>query len=328
MTTTKRKLTFLKIIRNIFVFFVVVCLIWAVFHHTKTAFEQKKYKPIGQLVEVDGKNMHVYSKGDGENTVVLLSGLGTTAPALDFEPLVNELAKQNKVVVIENFGYGWSDITNRERTVENIVGEIRDALKKANIEGPYILMPHSISGIYSMYYANQFPDEVKAVIGIDITLPRAIQYFNESAPTMPQYLRYVAPTGIARLAVYLAPDNFLPLAEEDTYSEENLKMTKAISAWRGYNKNVVAEANEINNNIDKTVELNFPNDMPVLIFTTKEDKVNEEGKSNVTFYETQLSNHSSSKIVTFEGHHYLHWTRYKEMNEHVTKFTKTIENQR
>jgi len=52
-----------------------------------TVYEQRKYPPLGQLVEVDGKNMHVYTKGDGENTIVLLSGLGTAAPVLDFEPL-------------------------------------------------------------------------------------------------------------------------------------------------------------------------------------------------------------------------------------------------
>ncbi|MED1438970.1 alpha/beta hydrolase [Aeribacillus composti] len=153
--------------------------------------------------------MHVYTKGDGENTIVLLSGLGTAAPVLDFEPLVNELAKNHKVVVVESFRYGWSNVTNKERTVENIVEEIRTALK-SNIEGPYILMPHSIYGIYSMYYANAYPDEVKAVIGIDFTLPQALEYFGESAPTMSEYMRYVSPTGIARLALYIIPDDFLP----------------------------------------------------------------------------------------------------------------------
>ncbi|WP_339229807.1 alpha/beta hydrolase [Aeribacillus sp. FSL K6-2833] len=134
--------------------------------------------------------MHVYTKGDGENTIVLLSGLGTAAPVLDFDPLVNELAKNHKVVVVESFGYGWSNVTNKERTVENIVEGIRTALK-SNIEGHYILMPHSISGIYSMYYANAYPDEVKAVIGIDFTLPQVLEYFGESAPTMSEYIKYV-----------------------------------------------------------------------------------------------------------------------------------------
>ncbi|MBO2533307.1 MAG: hypothetical protein CW342_10555 [Thermoactinomycetaceae bacterium] len=87
-------------------------------------------------------------------------------------------------------------MTNREQTVENIVQEIRHALKEADIQGPYILMPHSISGVYSMYYANTYPDEVKAVMGIDPILPQALKYFGEEAPAMPAYFRYLAPTGI------------------------------------------------------------------------------------------------------------------------------------
>ncbi|MGV2446312.1 UNVERIFIED_CONTAM: alpha/beta hydrolase [Bacillus sp. ATCC 13368] len=321
---TKKKFRFWLVLKNILLAVVALFVIWFIFNFFMTSYEQKKYPALGELVEVNGKSMHVYTKGEGDNTLVLLSGLGTAAPALDFEPLINEMAKNNKVVVVEPFGYGWSDIINKERTVENIVEETRTALKKLNIQGPYILMPHSISGIYSMYYANTYPKEVKAIIGIDPTLPQALEYFNEPAPTMPEYLSYVTPTGIARLALYIKPEGFLPIADNGTYSEGNLKMTKAISAWKGYNKNVVNEANEIKNNIDKTVDMKFPSNMPVLFFTTKEDKVTEDGKNNETFYETQLTNSPASKIVTLQGHHYLHWSHYKEMNKEVNKFTESF----
>ena len=82
-----------------------ICIIWVVTNQVITAVEKKKYPPIGQLVEVNGRDIHVYTKGKGENTIVLLTGLGTAAPALDFEPLVNELSKDHKVVVVEPFGY-------------------------------------------------------------------------------------------------------------------------------------------------------------------------------------------------------------------------------
>ncbi len=322
MKKTKKRFRFWIILRNILLTIVTAFVIWIIFSNVMTAYEQKKYQPVGELVEVDGKNLHIYTKGEGENTIVLLSGLGTAAPALDFEPLINEMSKNNKVVVVESFGYGWSDKTNKERTVENIVEEMRTALKNSNIQGPYILMPHSISGIYSMYFANKYPEEVKAVIGIDPTLPQALAYFGETSPTMPNYLSYLAPTGIARIALSINPESFLPIADDGIYSEENLKMTMAISAWRGYNKNVITEADEIKNNIDKTVDMNFSSNMPVLFFTTKEDQVTEDGKNNVTFYKTQLTNSPASKIVTLQGHHYLHWTRYKEISKEVNEFTE------
>lgn len=107
-------------------------------------------------------------KVKGKIRLVLLSGLGTTAPALDFEPLVNELSKNNNVVVVEPFGYGWSDVTSKRCTVENIVSEMREALQKSDIKGPYILIPHSVSGVYSIYYANKYPIEGKRIPTIKI----------------------------------------------------------------------------------------------------------------------------------------------------------------
>jgi len=303
----KKKFKFGFFIRNIILVILAIILGWIIVNVAFTAFEQKKYLPIGQLVDVDGENIHIYTKGHGENTIVLLPGLGTAAPALDFEPLINEMSKKNKVVVVEPFGYGWSDITNKERTVENIVEEIRLALQKANIKGPYILMPHSISGIYSIYYADKYPDEIKAVIGIDPTLPKALEYFDEPAPTMSSVMRFIAPAGIARLVLLVAPESFLPIADAGTYSEQNLKVTKTISVWKCYN-------------IDKTLDMYFSVEMPVLIFTARKDKITEDGKSNITFYQTYLSKLTSKKLVDLEGHHYLHWTRYKEMNQYVNEF--------
>lgn len=314
-----------KIVRNIFLTLIALCGIWVIFSNVSNIYEQNKYPAIGKLVEVNGEKMHVYEKGEGEHTIVLLSGLGTAAPALDFEPLMNELARNNKVVVVEPFGYGWSDITNKERTVQNIVEETRLALNKANVEGPYILMPHSISGIYSMYYANTYPDEVEAIIGIDPTLPQSLGYFEENAPTMPNYLTYVAPTGLARLAISLDPEGYLPITNnQNTYSKENLRMTKAISAWKGYNKSIVKEANEIQNNVNRTVEMKFPSSMPVLIFTKSVENKTEDGKNNITFYETQLSTSSGSEVIELDGHHYLHWTEFKEMSSEVNNFIEVF----
>lgn len=78
--------------------------------------------------------------------------------------LIEELKNNFKVVVVEPFGYGFSDETSKERSVENIISETRMTLKEANIDGPYILMPHSISGVYAEYYASIYPEEVEAIL--------------------------------------------------------------------------------------------------------------------------------------------------------------------
>ena len=85
----------------------------------------------------------------------------------------------------------WSDITNDERTLQNEVEEIRSALTESNINGPYVLMPHSISGLHAIYYANTYPDEIEGIIGIDcnsINLCLPILYIIEASPILANFL--------------------------------------------------------------------------------------------------------------------------------------------
>ncbi|SER56550.1 Pimeloyl-ACP methyl ester carboxylesterase [Gracilibacillus ureilyticus] len=321
----KQKNKIFIFLRNIIFLLTVLFLVLFLSHQLITFYEKDKYTPPGRLVEVNGKNMHIYTKGDGKDTIVLLSGLGTAAPHLDFAPLINDLAKNHKVVAVEIFGYGFSDLTNEGRTVENIVKEIRMGLKKAGIEGPYTLMPHSISGVYSMYYANKYPEEVKAIIGIDPTLPLSFEYFNESVPTMPGYMQYAAPSGIARLIISINQKDYLPIAEAGTYSEENIQKTKAISSWRGYNRNIVEEMKLISYNLDQTKEMTFPDDKPVIIFTANDMESDEDARARKDFYQLHLNNNPASEVIILEGHHYLHWTRYKEISKKVFSLTKDPE---
>ncbi|MED4587550.1 alpha/beta fold hydrolase [Priestia flexa] len=233
--------------------------------------------------------------------------------------MIFELSHTYKVVVVEPFGYGWSDFTESERSVENIVEEVRNPLKKADIQGPYILMSHSVSGIYAMYYANHYPDEVEAIVGIDPTLPKMLRCFGEAPSTMPSIFRFVAPTGIARLAVELDDESYLPIAEPGMYSSRELKMIKAKTSIKGYNKNIIMEMNETERNVNKTESLTIPNKVPVLIFAKNFQK-ETNGKSTLSFYEQEIAKQHHNKVVMLNGHHYLHWTRSREIVDELKLF--------
>ena len=101
---TKKRFSFRKTIKYISVSLISLVVLWIAFHQIMVLFEKNKYQATGQLVEVDGNNMHVQVEGEGPKTILLLTGLGTSAPVLDFEPLLNELSKNNRVVVVEPFG--------------------------------------------------------------------------------------------------------------------------------------------------------------------------------------------------------------------------------
>ena len=159
-----------KILGIVALALVALVLVSASINRILTKQEKSRFAPYGQRVSVDGGSLNVWRNGHAGPTMVLLSGLGTAAPALDFAPLIRQLGAYN-VFVVEGFGYGYSDMSARPRTVQNITTELHDVLAKLRAPKPYILVGHSIAGFYTLSYAHRYPEEVSAVVGIDPTVP-------------------------------------------------------------------------------------------------------------------------------------------------------------
>ena len=113
----------------------------------------KLLKCKGKLVNVDGHNLHTYTEGDiDKQKIVLMSVSGTVAPVYDFKILYEKLSKNFRVIVMEKFGYGYSDIFDSPADIETLISTQKKALEAAGEMGPYILMPHSMSGIEALYW--------------------------------------------------------------------------------------------------------------------------------------------------------------------------------
>lgn len=312
----------LKIIGNIFLWILGIIvgfvIISAVSHNIQNSIEKNKYK-IGQSIKVDGKNMHAYVTGSGEKTIVLLSGLGTASPIADFMPLAERLSKDYKVVILESFGYGFSSTTKKERSNENIVNEIRTALKGLDINGPYILMPHSISGIYSMYYAKNHPNEVEAIIGIDESVPN--QTKTNKDEDMSHNLTLLNTLGIMRDLSYLLPSADDGMNQNNYYSAELVKLKNKATLWNSLNVSIINELNTVNSNTKELYDVKYPNDLPVLAFLSK-DTVDTE-PDWLPLHEEVISNAAIQKIEPLSGGHYLHWTNADKIAEMTEEFIST-----
>lgn len=72
---------------------------------------------------------------------------------------------------VEKAGYGWSETARVPRDITTILEETRTALLLADLHPPYVLMPHSLSGIEALAWAGHYHDEVKSIIGLDAAIP-------------------------------------------------------------------------------------------------------------------------------------------------------------
>ena len=275
--------------------------------------EQKRIEQYGQQVSVDGKNMNVLIQGEGEKTVVLLPGYGTSAPALDFKLLIEELSPFYKVVVVEPFGYGLSDDTKKERNTANIVSEIHEALQSLNIDR-YILMGHSIAGIYGMDYVNKYPDEVIAFAGIDSSVPTQGGMDVEFPTGMFKFLKK---TGLARLMLKASDDPYAGLPFDD----ETKKQLNLITLKNVYNSSSMNEMEHIYPNFVAAQNLKFPENLPLILFVQSN---NEFRKDWVSQHQEQAKESRYSKVIPLEGSHYLHHTRSKEIAEDFREYMEEI----
>ena len=145
------------------------------FHQLSLQKESKLLMPIGKKVVVNGHQMNVYIKGEGSETIVFLSGAGIASPILDFKNLTDSLSKKYKVVVVERAGYGFSEDSDRSRDVMEVLSETRQALAQAHVSGPYVIISHSMASLESLAWQEKYPNEVKALIGLDWALPESYE---------------------------------------------------------------------------------------------------------------------------------------------------------
>jgi pimeloyl-ACP methyl ester carboxylesterase len=277
-------------------------------------FERSSTPSYGERVSVTGGVLNVYRHGDIGPTIVLLGGYGTASPALDFAPLIRELDGY-QVVVVEGFGYGYSDMEAPPRTVENITGELHQALSKAGVDEPYVLLGHSIAGIYDLYYANRYRDEVSAVVGIDASVPGQMNgLLGQGNPLN----RLISATGLLRAASTLVPS----LVEPDgtAYTPEEREQMRLMMNWNWANPALLDEARQGEHNFAVVEKMTFPNDLPVLSFIKKEGNQPRWRE----LHEEQLGNLQNSELVELNGGHYLHWTHSKAIAQRVTQFLSSL----
>lgn len=189
-----------KILLIILALVIVFLLGLFIYHRVMLKSEDKLLESYpGQLVEVDGHNMNVYVGGEGEHTLVFLAPAGDTSPALTFKPLYSRLSGEYKTAVVEKFGYGMSDVVDTERDYKVMVDECREALKKSGVEAPYILCPYSKSGVDTLIWAQEYPDEVEAVISVDMGFPGHYDNVDTDIKDQSKLIGALREMGIARL---------------------------------------------------------------------------------------------------------------------------------
>ena len=298
-----------KFVKRVLLGVAAVCTVVAlalvsttVVHAVASGIESGRIEQYGQKVDVDGRQRNVLGAGDAADTIVLLPGSGTASPVLDFQPLVDDLARDHRVIVVEPFGYGLSDGTDRERTTENVVAEVHAALQELGVDR-YILMGHSIAGIYGLEFAERYPDEVMAFVGIDTSVPGQ-PGMDEEFPT--GLFAAVRNLGLMRVITAIGGVGY----DEPVYTDEAREQITLISNRNSLSPTYLNEMDHFGSNFGNALGTSFPEQLPLLLFVEADNANNGDWMG---LHERQAAEVSDGTVIPVNGEHYLHHTHAAEI---------------
>jgi pimeloyl-ACP methyl ester carboxylesterase len=255
--------------------------------------------------------MNIYEVGESNSTIVILPGYAVTSPVLEYKALADSLSSNFKVEIVEYLGYGYSNSTTDERTSENIINEIRQALASAKVSGPYILLSFSTSSIYANYYAQNFPDEVSGIISIDGMYADSLKNANYKEKYLPNLITNIkfysvaSYSGIFRWMTYLKPEafNLDKMQSNSSYSSEDLKLYRTVLANKFLSKAMRNEISKLQDNMESVKNYTYSENLQTLQILT-EDTIDEysQREENIEKYAKNLiTNKEIQKVVTLDG---------------------------
>jgi len=106
-------------------------------------------------------------KGTGSPTIIFESGLGT--PLNNWDRIQTSISANYKTIAYDRKGIGQSPATENPRTLENLVNDLDNLISQNRIDGPIVLVGHSLGGHIVRKYQQSFPSKVAGLFLIDPT---------------------------------------------------------------------------------------------------------------------------------------------------------------
>lgn len=106
-------------------------------------------------------------------TVVFENGSRATLDGWD--KVIDAVSPSATVFAYNRPGYANSEAASTPRDGATIVEELRAVLRRKGLAPPYVLVGHSLGGLYMQLFARRYPQEVKGLVLVDALYPRTVK---------------------------------------------------------------------------------------------------------------------------------------------------------
>lgn len=121
---------------------------------------------VPHLVDIESdRRLNVFCLGEGVPTVLFeQGGEGNIGNWKAVQPAISAITR---TCFYDRAGFGYSDSPGRAVTALNVTDDLRALLIAEKIEGPVVLVGHSVGGFYATVYADRFREDVAGLVLVD-----------------------------------------------------------------------------------------------------------------------------------------------------------------
>jgi pimeloyl-ACP methyl ester carboxylesterase len=288
------------------------------------------YPPPGEMIDIgNGVRLHINCVGTGSPVVLMEAGLSCSSP--DWRLVQPGVSQGTRVCTYDRAGLGWSDKSEAPRTGPYIAQELHRLLGRKGESPPFVLVGHSIGGLYVRQYAAMFPEEVKGIVLVDSSheemyeqLPRpALKLMEETYKPYWKYAIYAKFGGI-RFDKWWYP-------EADVWLEGIRLQSNAIEVRPEKYETTYAEYSAFEESASQLRAANWRANIPLVVLTQGTDKFpslpaaqNESATKVWRSLQAELANRSpqGEHIIVEGSGHFIHLEKPEVVIQSIFKVVK------
>jgi len=274
----------LRILGGLVIVLLVLLTAGYVYQIRTTAADFEQFAAPGQRVDVGGYSLHILCEGEGSPTVVVDAGNGDFS--LGWTLVQPKVAQFARICTYDRAGYGWSDPSPSPRTARQIANELHTLLVNAEIEGPYVLVGHSLGGYNVRMYTDLYPEEVVGVVLVDAgheeqlnRLPFEYIQITQQQNGYLSVMRLMARFGILRLMGKSAGEQALP-PHIGQLPEDIRDVYVTMMSHPSYFDATLGELEELEETCNQVKEIGDLGDRPLVVLTA-ENSIDTEALQSI-----------------------------------------------
>jgi pimeloyl-ACP methyl ester carboxylesterase len=147
------------------------CCLAAAFAATFAAAADSKpvVEPIG------GRRVESLTIRNPASSFVVVFEAGSRGTIAKWGKVLEGASRDATVFAYNRPGYGNSEAAATPRDGRTVVEELRQVLRQKGLKPPYVLVGHSLGGLYMQLFARAYPEEVKGLVLVDAMYPRQVK---------------------------------------------------------------------------------------------------------------------------------------------------------